>query len=293
MFEIHYQFVNDYYNSKNDIDDDRVSKEDRKAFEAYKRAIEDFSAAISLDPANAAFYKSRGETHNEGNFGKSEEAINDYGKAIDLDPNDIDAYIKRGETYANRKEIAEAREDYNRAIKVDPDNPKLWYKRGCIQEADLKIADLSKAIELDPAYADAYNERANMYFDKANYFQNDDSSDEKDETRANRYNDLAMADYAMALSIRPYDLPKNTSFQDYSVHSVEELFELVKPIRSKIVDNTITTKDLYELMDIAGDIYDKGNKNDQEKIVNMINEIDIEYNQRSKKPSGIENDTAD
>jgi Tfp pilus assembly protein PilF len=96
------------------------------------------------------------------------------GETISLDPNDADAYIKRGETYANMKDSGSARMNYDQAISLDIDNPKLWYKQGCIQDDDLKIADLSKAIELDPAYVDAYNEHANVYFHRGNYFQDDD-----------------------------------------------------------------------------------------------------------------------
>jgi tetratricopeptide (TPR) repeat protein len=85
MFEIHYQFVNDYYNNKNNIDDNRVSREDALSRKAWGQAIEDFDTGIGLDPHNATFYKNYGETLNKGSFGKSEESINDYGKATRRD----------------------------------------------------------------------------------------------------------------------------------------------------------------------------------------------------------------
>jgi tetratricopeptide (TPR) repeat protein len=175
----------------------RAFEEFRRFYGAYRRAIDDFSTAIALEPHNAAFYKNRGETHNEAMFGQSEDAIKDYTKAISLDPNDADTYIKCGETYANRKEYTEAREAYNQAIRVDPNNPKAWYKRGCIQSADLKIRDLSKAIELDPSYVDAYNERANEYSLRGSYFQ-----DENDDFQADRYSDLSMEDHFRVIRIK-------------------------------------------------------------------------------------------
>ncbi|GHV63608.1 hypothetical protein AGMMS49587_14200 [Spirochaetia bacterium] len=198
--EVHDKRVNEYYD-KNDYE--RAFKEFSRFHTAYKQGIEDLSTAISLEPSNAAFYKNRGEIYNMFNFGESQEAINDYSKAISLDPNDADAYVKRGETYANMKDYVAARMNYDQAIRIEPNNSKTWYKRGCIQEDDLKIADLSRAIELDPAYIDAYNERADEYFYKGNYFQDGEFFEESDDAQANSYYDLAIEDYSQIIRIDP------------------------------------------------------------------------------------------
>jgi hypothetical protein len=66
--------------------------------------------------------------------------------------------------------------------------------------------------------------------------------------------------------------------------SVEELFESVDKFREKIVNDTIGPNDFYELMEIVEAIYEKGNENDREKIVNTLNSMEKEIREYSSPP---------
>jgi tetratricopeptide (TPR) repeat protein len=61
----------------------------------------------------------------------------------------------------------------NNSIKQNPRNKEAYYERGyllgTIGCTTWAIADLTKAVEIDPCYAAAYTERGNCYLDFKNY----------------------------------------------------------------------------------------------------------------------------
>ncbi len=58
------------------------------------------------------------------------------------------------------KNYAQALKDYSDAIRFDPNNPVYYYNRGMtysdIENINQAIIDFTKAIEINPNYADAY-----------------------------------------------------------------------------------------------------------------------------------------
>ena len=63
--------------------------------------------------------------------------------------------------------------NYDKAIELNPEYAKAYNNRGSVK-ADLgdkkeAIKDYDKAIELNPEYAKAYNNRGNIKFDLENY----------------------------------------------------------------------------------------------------------------------------
>ena len=99
-------------------------------------------------------------------------AISDYTKAIDLDPNYADAYFKRGYIrYFLGDEFDHAIADFTIFIELVPNNiistyiARAYYYRALskfeLDREDVSgaIADLTKAIELQPDYRDAYFHR--------------------------------------------------------------------------------------------------------------------------------------
>ena len=80
----------------------------------HERAIEEFSRAIQLNPANALAYHERGYTYSR--LGKYERAITDFTEAIQLDPFDASAYNYRGQVYLQIDEYDKAIRDYTQAI---------------------------------------------------------------------------------------------------------------------------------------------------------------------------------
>ncbi|GAA3227253.1 hypothetical protein GCM10020216_042740 [Nonomuraea helvata] len=99
-------------------------------------------------------------------LGHVKEALEDYTAAIRLDPAFPDYYLERGNLLFKLGRHEEALADFERAIQAGPPLPEAYYNRaelrtvrGDIEEA---LADLGRVIELDPAYLDAYINRAGL-----------------------------------------------------------------------------------------------------------------------------------
>ncbi|MEQ4720431.1 tetratricopeptide repeat protein [Nonomuraea sp. B19D2] len=99
-------------------------------------------------------------------LGHVKEALEDYTAAIALDPAFPDYYLERGNLLCKLGRHEEALADFERAIRAGPPLPEAYYNRaelrtvrGDIEEA---LADLGRVIELDPAYLDAYINRAGL-----------------------------------------------------------------------------------------------------------------------------------
>jgi tetratricopeptide (TPR) repeat protein len=63
----------------------------------YDEAIEDFTAAITIDGSIAAFYRYRGAVYGEMN--QRDKAIADLATALSLDPEYVEAYLDRGDIW--------------------------------------------------------------------------------------------------------------------------------------------------------------------------------------------------
>lgn len=79
-------------------------------------------------------------------------------------------YNRRGSEYNSQGQYDLAIADLNKAIEMDPKYAAAHNNRGYAylkqNKYDLAIADLNKAIELDPKAAIAYNNRARSYYGK-------------------------------------------------------------------------------------------------------------------------------
>ena len=88
-----------------------------------------------------------------------------------------DAHRHMGNAYGNRQEHRAAVANYTRAIVLDPAYAYAYFSRGVLRwrelgEYEAAIEDLSRVIELDPTWAEAYFNRAlaykmNMQYDRA------------------------------------------------------------------------------------------------------------------------------
>jgi tetratricopeptide (TPR) repeat protein len=76
-------------------------------------------------------------------------------------------YVNRGSAYKNLKQYDKAINDYNKAIELNPADADAYYDRGIIyyylKQYNKAINDYSKAIELKPNFAYAYNNRGFTY----------------------------------------------------------------------------------------------------------------------------------
>jgi tetratricopeptide (TPR) repeat protein len=145
-----------------------------KSAEQYKRAIEDFSAALSAEQrpqtsssANAAeagqdsllayplgtVYNHRGYCFRK--LEKYEESIADYTSAIRYStPQDsVRAYNNRAYCLARIGKFQQAVEDYTAVIGIDPHNSHAFHNRGIsldkLGKYDQAIADFTKVLNID------------------------------------------------------------------------------------------------------------------------------------------------
>lgn len=86
------------------------------------------------------------------------EALNDH---LKQHPTDADALVRRGDLHLQMKNFASARADYKLAREVQPGYAPGWMRFGWFLyefegRPDEAAANLTRAIELDPRYADAY-----------------------------------------------------------------------------------------------------------------------------------------
>ncbi|WP_233508270.1 tetratricopeptide repeat protein [Spongiactinospora gelatinilytica] len=99
-------------------------------------------------------------------LGRGKEALDDYNAAIALDPVFPDHYLDRGNLRFSQGMLDDALADYENALRLSPPLPEAYYNRAQIHlaqgEGDAALADLAHVLELDPGYLDAYINRAGL-----------------------------------------------------------------------------------------------------------------------------------
>jgi tetratricopeptide (TPR) repeat protein len=104
----------------------------------YRRAIQDYSQVINLDPSNATALDNRCWTR--ATLGLVEEALQDCDQSLKLRPKHASTLATRGFVHLKSGELDAAIVDYNAALTLDPHNPYALYGRGV---AKTKKADAS------------------------------------------------------------------------------------------------------------------------------------------------------
>jgi tetratricopeptide (TPR) repeat protein len=104
----------------------------------YRRAIQDYSQVINLDPSNATALDNRCWTR--ATLGLVDEALQDCDQSLKLRPNHAATLATRGFVHLKSGELDAAIGDYNAALILDPHNPYALYGRGL---AKTKKADAS------------------------------------------------------------------------------------------------------------------------------------------------------
>jgi Tfp pilus assembly protein PilF len=131
----------------------------------HEQALADFSKALELDPKNARTYNDRGMVHLAR--GKPGDALTDFGEAIRLDPGFAVAYNNRGFAHFKRGEHDEALADFAEAIRLAPGDVLARHNRGLVHlekhAYEEAVADFTEAIRLQPRFAAAYADRARAY----------------------------------------------------------------------------------------------------------------------------------
>lgn len=139
----------------------------------HLRAIEDYSAAIRLNPDNkvsASCYMARGLAYDD--LDQYQRAIEDYSEAIRLKLDFPLIYTFRGVAYNKLNQHQEAIKDFNEYIRMEQGNYNGYYNRGAtyskLGQHQRAIEDYNEAIRLKPDYAKAYHNRGVAYLAQSN-----------------------------------------------------------------------------------------------------------------------------
>lgn len=128
-----------------------------------KGALAELDEAIRLAP-DAGLYRYRGTTRAAA--GDRAGAIEDFTAALDLDPRDTAALIERALSYEAQRKHPQALADYDAAIAIKPDLARAYalrsYARARAEDAAGALADAERAVQLAPGESLSFEARASM-----------------------------------------------------------------------------------------------------------------------------------
>ena len=138
----------------------RVNLKDGK----NKLAIALFKRGLLVNPKCARAHL--GIAKAEFALNEGEKALQEIGKAVALNPNMLEAYLLQASIYSQQQRHDKAISSLTQAIKLDPTLASSYYLRARAayfatwfdddDEAPDMIADLEKALALNPSYAEAH-----------------------------------------------------------------------------------------------------------------------------------------
>ncbi|KPJ64626.1 hypothetical protein AMJ44_12460 [candidate division WOR-1 bacterium DG_54_3] len=147
-------------------------------------------------------------------IGEIEAAIKEFEVVIELEPKNPENYFNLGMVYHSIEKNNLAISTLERAAQLETLGPKykkhlseIYYSRAFARYSSIEvsqeswremISDLEKAIEFDPKNEDAHQLLAYIYDEIANEWR-----DQKDDTQARLYYELAGSEYLKVLELNP------------------------------------------------------------------------------------------
>jgi cell division protease FtsH len=151
--------------------------------------LEDFDAAIRIDPENFQAFLGRGLAWQAK--GDHEKSLRDFDEVLRLRPDDSQTLGLRATARHHLGDFTGAISDFDRAIGIAPRVSWLLNGRGISLHADddprAAVADYTRAIELDPEFAEPYRNRGLARSEEGDF-------------------DAAIADYTEAIRLNPADV---------------------------------------------------------------------------------------
>jgi len=129
----------------------------------YQNAVDYLDTILKVNPQNKQALNKQGFAY--GRLKKYEESIKYFTKVIELDPQNADAFFDRAITKADMKDFDGALADINRGMEIDTLSKWIGYNNIAFfikfEQKDYTgaIEYFNKAIELNPNFAYAYNNR--------------------------------------------------------------------------------------------------------------------------------------
>jgi tetratricopeptide (TPR) repeat protein len=132
----------------------------------YEEALHNFDRAIELKPNLSEAYANRALTRIA--IEDIDGADRDARRAFELDELSVAAHLVLGRVYARQGDTTTALEWFDLAIATDPEDASTWWWRGrfyrdVLYAGNAALDDFNKAIELSPAQAALYLDRAQLY----------------------------------------------------------------------------------------------------------------------------------
>ncbi len=128
----------------------------------FEKALSDFSRTIELRPTYESAWFNRGEIHYE--MGQFAKAIADYDEAIRLQGTDAGYFTSRGHAHFQLRQFDAALDDYSRAVQLDPRNPEriTYHGEACRSMGRWEQAanDFRQAVTLDNQFGRAFQSAA-------------------------------------------------------------------------------------------------------------------------------------
>ena len=178
----------------------------------YEEAMFDFDRAIELKPNLEVAYSNRALTRVALN--DMDGAARDARRAFELDEESIAAHLVLGRVHATYGDSVKALEWFDLAVITHPEDASTWWWRGrfyrdVLGAGNAALNDFNKAIEISPAQAALYLDRAQLYI------------------QANVEEELARADLDEAISLSQD--PKLPTIIERAGELIKSLDERPKP----------------------------------------------------------------
>ena len=151
--------------------EDEAGREALKA-KKYDEAIDHFTRAIRGNPKNADAYLGRSQAYLTK--GELRKALDDSDKVVMLAPNAVPGHLIRAKVLQAMGKPSQAVAALNNALRGDPNAASIYLTRAylgwrnAVKDTD-PLADVTKALQLDPDLAAGYSLEALIYYDKKDY----------------------------------------------------------------------------------------------------------------------------
>ncbi len=126
-----------------------------------------YAKILDLDPENKNALNNRGIVLM--NIGDPEASEFSFRKLLKFHPEDVDGLNNLGTNLTDQKRFEEAQNQLQKAIDIDANQPQAFYNMGVLkmrsdpENKEEQLRYFSKAIEIDPEYADAHSNIASIY----------------------------------------------------------------------------------------------------------------------------------
>jgi len=168
----------------------------------FDQALADYANVVQLSPANTAVFQEVGRVY--FSMGRFDEAIGHFDTFLANKPKDASALNDRGLAYLRKATAASAVSstqasqvalglavaDFSSAIQIDPRYAAAFNNRGsahvALHQRDLALADFNQAVAMDTGLVEAYENRARVFSDGRDW-------------------QLGIDDFTTAINLRPND----------------------------------------------------------------------------------------